>query len=88
MVTTSFHELFCFYFNIYDPERLTDKDCHIFSMDKIYNIFTRYSEMPLSYFWQKKKKKKAKEKKIPNYKSLMHFELKLHKINVKITYGK
>lgn len=80
MVTTSFHELFCFHINIYDPERLIHKDCHIFNMERIYNIFTRYSEMPLSYFWQKKKKKK-------NY-SLMHFELKLYKINVKITYGK
>ena len=79
MVTTSFHELFCFHINIYDPERLIHKDCHIFNMERIYNIFTRYSEMPLSYFWQKKKKK--------NY-SLMHFELKLYKINVKITYGK
>lgn len=58
MVTTSFHELFCFHINIYDPERLIHKDCHIFNMERIYNIFTRYSEMPLSYFWQKKKKRK------------------------------
>lgn len=56
MVTTSFHELFCFHINIYDPERLIHKDCHIFNMERIYNIFTRYSEMPLSYFWQKKEK--------------------------------